>query len=170
MDCTEKRSASVACTIASFALLFLPTGHVLTRGSLSKFEPLFFSQQKIVFWTVISGTSDHKRSFGPTDNSWTFSVTTLAKSDYYEIDHVTTRGGHDQCPATRKERKGKIEIPSGRDFSAGRKQGEGHKRNNLSVFSRTLNDRDPTGLRTKFKSVKIRTVLTDSNLDFCCGI
>jgi hypothetical protein len=30
----------------------------------------------------------------------------------------------EKCPATRKERKGKIEIPSGRDFSAGRKQGE----------------------------------------------
>ncbi len=30
----------------------------------------------------------------------------------------------DPCPATRKERKGKIEIPSGRDFSAEKKQGE----------------------------------------------
>jgi hypothetical protein len=29
-----------------------------------------------------------------------------------------------ECPATRKERKGKIEIPSGRDFSAEKKLGE----------------------------------------------
>jgi hypothetical protein len=38
------------------------------------------------------------------------------------------------CPATRKERKGKIEIPSGRDFSAERKQGEGVLGFALSLF------------------------------------
>jgi hypothetical protein len=60
------------------------------------------------------------------------------------------------CPATRKERKGKIEIPSGRDFSAGKKQGE--------VFSFCLKPIQVINLRKDKITIRDKNISTEFDM------